>query len=171
MGLTVWRRQQGEPAIVANGAHIRWQEDAILPTVWGTGRACSLCSLSYLQNSPECSYSMVFQMISYFVLQFACLCTILLWFLLLIALFQVYSWLSGGNTVTNTPATVATHIIQAANAKLSEAVKRNFEEPKAHLQSFGSILFIQAAMIYAFPISAFYFVSSWEPLSLMHFWY
>lgn len=52
---------------------------------------------------------------------------------------QVYSWLSGGNTVTNTPAIVADHIIQAANAKLSEAVKRNFEEPKAHLQSFGML--------------------------------
>lgn len=55
-------------------------------------------------------------------------------------LFKVYSWLSGGNTVTNTPAMVAEHIIQAANAKLSEAVRRNFDEPKSHLQSFGELL-------------------------------
>ncbi|KAF6041018.1 DNAH12 [Bugula neritina] len=48
----------------------------------------------------------------------------------------VYSWLSGGNTVTNTPALVDDHIIQAAHVKLKEAVRRNFEEPKAHLQSF-----------------------------------
>lgn len=33
---------------------------------------------------------------------------------------------------------VADHIIKAANVKLIEAVKRNFEEPKAHLQSFGN---------------------------------
>ena len=38
--------------------------------------------------------------------------------------------------MTNTPANVAEHLIQAANTKLTEAVKRNFAEPKEHLQSF-----------------------------------
>ena len=42
--------------------------------------------------------------------------------------------------MTNTPALVADHIIQAANAKLSEAVKRNFDEPKSHLQSFSKFI-------------------------------
>lgn len=41
--------------------------------------------------------------------------------------------------MTNTPAIVADHIITAANAKLSEAVKRNFDEPKSHLQSFSKL--------------------------------
>ncbi|CAH1783738.1 unnamed protein product, partial [Owenia fusiformis] len=48
----------------------------------------------------------------------------------------VQSWLAGGNTTSNTDVSVAQHILDATYVKLKEAVKRNFEEPKAHLQSF-----------------------------------
>ena len=46
----------------------------------------------------------------------------------------VQSWLAGGSTTVNTDAHVADHIVVAAQAKLKEAVKRNFEDPQAHLQ-------------------------------------
>ena len=46
-------------------------------------------------------------------------------------------WLSGGSNATATDAVVAEHIIQAAHVKLKDAVRRNFEDPKAHLQSFS----------------------------------
>lgn len=48
----------------------------------------------------------------------------------------VQSWLAGGNTVTNTDAVVAPHILNEVMAKLKEAVKHYFEGPKQHLQSF-----------------------------------
>ncbi|XP_064606960.1 dynein axonemal heavy chain 12-like isoform X2 [Liolophura sinensis] len=48
----------------------------------------------------------------------------------------VQSWLSGGNTVTYTDASIADHILKQAHKTLIEAVKRNFEEPSAHLDSF-----------------------------------
>ncbi|KAL3853467.1 hypothetical protein ACJMK2_017003 [Sinanodonta woodiana] len=48
----------------------------------------------------------------------------------------VQSWLAGGSTVNHTDARVAEHILKAANDKLKEAVKRNFEAPQKHLQSF-----------------------------------
>ena len=46
----------------------------------------------------------------------------------------VQSWLAGGNTMSSTDAKIADHLVTAANSKLKEAVKRNFEEPQAHLQ-------------------------------------
>lgn len=49
----------------------------------------------------------------------------------------VQSWLSGGNTVTYTDASIADHILKQAHKTLIEAVKRNFEEPSAHLDSFS----------------------------------
>ena len=52
----------------------------------------------------------------------------------------VQSWLAGGTTTVNTDAHVADHIVAAAQAKLKEAVKRNFEDPQAHLQWYGKRL-------------------------------
>ena len=46
----------------------------------------------------------------------------------------VQSWLTGGNT--NVDAIVADHIIEEANRKLRDSVRRNFEEPQQHLQWF-----------------------------------
>ena len=46
----------------------------------------------------------------------------------------VQSWLLGGNTYID--AVVADHVIEEANRKLSDSVKRNFEEPELHLQWF-----------------------------------
>jgi len=50
----------------------------------------------------------------------------------------VQSWLSLGNT--NVDATVVDHVIEEANQKLRDAVRRNFEEPEQHLQWFGESL-------------------------------
>jgi len=50
----------------------------------------------------------------------------------------VQSWLSLGSI--NVDATVADHIIQEANKKLRDAVKRNFEDPEQHLQWFRKSL-------------------------------
>ncbi|XP_013387188.1 dynein heavy chain 12, axonemal, partial [Lingula anatina] len=48
----------------------------------------------------------------------------------------VSSWLAGGNTLNHINANVAEHLVQGALKTLRDAVKRNFEEPNAHLQSF-----------------------------------
>ncbi|XP_021341821.1 dynein heavy chain 12, axonemal-like isoform X1 [Mizuhopecten yessoensis] len=48
----------------------------------------------------------------------------------------VQSWLAGGSTVNHTDVTISKHILDAANKKLKEAVKLNFEAPQAHLKSF-----------------------------------
>eukprot|EP00105_Crassostrea_gigas_P043640 XP_019927788.1 PREDICTED: dynein heavy chain 12, axonemal isoform X3 [Crassostrea gigas] len=48
----------------------------------------------------------------------------------------VQSWLAGGSTVNHTDATVADHVVKAAVEKLKEAVKREFEGPQLHLESF-----------------------------------
>ncbi|KAL5014779.1 hypothetical protein ScPMuIL_009049 [Solemya velum] len=48
----------------------------------------------------------------------------------------VQSWLSGGSTINHTDVAVADHFLKAAIQFLKNAVKVNFEEPKAHLQSF-----------------------------------
>jgi len=42
--------------------------------------------------------------------------------------------LLGGNTYID--AVVADHVIEEANRKLSDSVRRNFEEPEQHLQWF-----------------------------------
>lgn len=49
----------------------------------------------------------------------------------------VQSWLAGGSTVNHTDATVADHVIKAVIEKLKEAVKREFEGPQLHLDSFS----------------------------------
>ena len=49
----------------------------------------------------------------------------------------VQSWLSGGTTTVNVECKVAEHIVNIACNKLKEAVKRNFEEPEAHLNWFS----------------------------------
>ena len=49
----------------------------------------------------------------------------------------VQSWLAGGNTVTNTDATVAQHILDEANHRLKERVAEYFKKPAEHLQSFS----------------------------------
>ncbi len=59
------------------------------------------------------------------------------WFLFSLGVPTVQSWLSGGSTTVNVECKVAEHIIQAASSKLREAVKRNFEEPEAHLNWFS----------------------------------
>jgi len=46
----------------------------------------------------------------------------------------VQSWLLGGNTYID--AVVVDHVIEEANRKLSDSVRRNFEEPEQHLQWF-----------------------------------
>ncbi|XP_071083415.1 dynein axonemal heavy chain 12-like isoform X1 [Haliotis cracherodii] len=48
----------------------------------------------------------------------------------------VQSWLAGGNTVTHTDVSVADHILKAAIERLKAAVKRYFQAPEEHLQSF-----------------------------------
>ena len=49
----------------------------------------------------------------------------------------VQSWLAGGSSTQNTDAKVADHIVNIATLKLKDAVRRNFDEPKAHLQWFS----------------------------------
>ena len=56
----------------------------------------------------------------------------------------VQSWLAGGSTTVNTDAHVADHIVHAAQIKLKEAVKRNFEDPQAHLQWYSTYTLLQA---------------------------
>ena len=51
----------------------------------------------------------------------------------------VQSWLAGGSTVNHTDATVADHVVKAAIEKLKEAVKREFEGPQLHLDSFSKL--------------------------------
>ena len=46
----------------------------------------------------------------------------------------VQSWLVGGNAYVD--AVVVDHVIEEANRKLRDAVRRNFEEPEQHLQWF-----------------------------------
>ncbi|WAR27202.1 DYH12-like protein [Mya arenaria] len=48
----------------------------------------------------------------------------------------VQSWMSGGSTLYHTDASIADHILNKYILKLKKAVKANFEEPQAHLQSF-----------------------------------
>ena len=50
------------------------------------------------------------------------------------------SWLAGGNTTLNVDAKVADHIVKNANAKLKEAVRRNFEDPESHLHWFSECI-------------------------------
>lgn len=50
----------------------------------------------------------------------------------------VQSWLAGGQNTQCVDVKVAEHIIAAATSKLKDAVKRNFEEPEAHLQWFSA---------------------------------
>ena len=49
----------------------------------------------------------------------------------------VQSWMSGGSTLNHTDSSIADHILNKYILKLKKAIKANFEEPKAHLQSFG----------------------------------
>ena len=49
----------------------------------------------------------------------------------------VQSWLAGGSTVNHTDVVLAEHIVKAAVNTLKEAVKREFEGPANHLESFG----------------------------------
>ena len=49
----------------------------------------------------------------------------------------VQSWLAGGSTLNHTDASVADHIVKKFILMLQKAVKSNFEEPQAHLQSFS----------------------------------
>ena len=53
----------------------------------------------------------------------------------------VQSWLGGGSTLNHTDASIPEHILQKYTSKLKKAVKENFEEPAAHLQSFGEWMF------------------------------
>jgi len=46
----------------------------------------------------------------------------------------VQAWLTGGNA--NVDAVVVEDVIEEANRKLRDAVRRNFEEPQQHLQWF-----------------------------------
>ena len=50
----------------------------------------------------------------------------------------VQSWLSLGST--NVDASVVDHVIDEANKKLRDAVRRNFEDPELHLQWFRKSL-------------------------------
>ena len=56
----------------------------------------------------------------------------------------VQSWLSGSQNSVNVDAIVAEHITDTATAKLKEAVKRNFEEPQAHLEWFCKSTYLLA---------------------------
>ena len=59
----------------------------------------------------------------------------------MLVLFQVptiQSWLAGGSTTDHIDAYVAEHITKGANDKLRDAVKRNFEDPEAHLDWFST---------------------------------
>ena len=49
----------------------------------------------------------------------------------------VQSWLGGGSTLSHTDASIPEHILQKYTSKLKSATAANFEEPQAHLQSFG----------------------------------
>ncbi|KAL8620603.1 hypothetical protein ACOMHN_017884 [Nucella lapillus] len=48
----------------------------------------------------------------------------------------IQSWLAGGNTVTNTDAAVADHILGGAIVQVKDRVYHYFERPMAHLESF-----------------------------------
>ena len=50
----------------------------------------------------------------------------------------IQSWLAGSTSADVIDAVVADHIIANAKEKLRDAVKRNFEDPTAHLQWFGT---------------------------------
>jgi len=57
-----------------------------------------------------------------------------------LGLFQVQnvqSYLSGSNREVMIDAKVVDHVLNGAFSKISESVKRNFEEPTIHLQSFS----------------------------------
>jgi dynein heavy chain len=60
----------------------------------------------------------------------------------------VQSWLSGGSTLNHTDASIPDHILKKYVLKLQKAVKANFEEPQAHLKSFG--MFLTRLLFYCF---------------------
>ena len=60
------------------------------------------------------------------------------------------SWLAGGNTTLNVDAKVADHIVKNANAKLKEAVRRNFEDPESHLHWFSECIHYIDSFIFRF---------------------
>ena len=49
----------------------------------------------------------------------------------------VQSWLGGGSALNHTDASIPPHVLQKYTSKVKAAVTANFEEPQAHLQSFG----------------------------------
>lgn len=51
----------------------------------------------------------------------------------------IQSWLAGSSSTDTIDAAVASHIVANAKEKLRDAVKRNFEDPTAHLDWFGTL--------------------------------
>ena len=60
----------------------------------------------------------------------------------------VQSWLAGGNTVTNTDATVSQHILDSDHSRLKARVAEYFKKPADHLQSFSKFHPSRYACVY-----------------------